>query len=278
MQVTQQEVDARNAEFWDELCGTAFAKQLGVEDASPESLRRFDAGYFGFYPYLERYVPTAEELRGRKVLEIGLGFGTMSQLLAERGAEVHGLDIAAGPVAMVSDRLERLGLDPAGRVVQGSALDIPFPSDTFDYVFTIGCLHHTGDVPRSVAEVHRVLAPGGTAVVMLYNKHSYRQLVQLPTWRLKTAIRSGLRSRSLRELGRAAYDRNLAGEAAPHTDFTSRREVRRLFREFRRVDIEARNFDPLVLLRGRISLDRERLLDSPLERVLGLDLYITAVK
>lgn len=268
-------IDERNAAFWDELCGSAFAKQLGVEDASPESLRRFDAGYFEYYPYLESYVP-ANGLDGKRVLEIGLGYGSLSQLLAERGSDLYGLDIAAGPVAMVSERLERLGQDPTRRIVQGSALEIPFQDGSFDYVYTIGCLHHTGDLARSVSEVRRVLRPGGTAVVMLYNRHSYRQLVQLPTWRLKTALKSGLRSRRLRELGRAAYDRNTSGEAAPHTDFTSRRQVRRLFRDFARVEIDTRNFDSLALLRGRVVLPRERLLGSPLEHRLGLDLYITA--
>ena len=44
------EIDVRNANFWDELCGSALARQLGVEDASAESLARFDAAYMGSYP------------------------------------------------------------------------------------------------------------------------------------------------------------------------------------------------------------------------------------
>ena len=67
--------------------------------------------------------------------------------------------------------------DAEQRVVQGSALEIPHPDGTFGHVVSIGCLHHTGDLPRAVAEVHRVLEPGGTAMVMLYNRHSLRQLV-----------------------------------------------------------------------------------------------------
>ena len=105
----QGEIDARNQTFWDELCGTQLAKQLGVFDSSPASLANFDKWYMDFYPYLERHVPFAE-LNGTKVLEVGLGYGTMSQKLAESGADYHGLDIAAGPVSMVNHRLAQSGL------------------------------------------------------------------------------------------------------------------------------------------------------------------------
>jgi hypothetical protein len=45
MAEAQQQIDRRNSEFWDELCGSGLAQQLGISDASPESLERFDAAY-----------------------------------------------------------------------------------------------------------------------------------------------------------------------------------------------------------------------------------------
>ena len=69
---SQAAVDQRNAEFWNELCGTGLAQSIGITDRSPESLRRFDDSYFGIYPYLMDYV-TPHALAGKKVLEIGLG-------------------------------------------------------------------------------------------------------------------------------------------------------------------------------------------------------------
>src|SRR3954453_16090183 len=92
----QQTVDERNAAFWDELCGTLFAQSLGITDRSPASLRRFDAAYMALYPYLEAQLPRAAR-PGEKLLEIGLGYGTVSQKLAESGFAYHGLDIAPGP-------------------------------------------------------------------------------------------------------------------------------------------------------------------------------------
>jgi SAM-dependent methyltransferase len=267
----QQIVDERNAAFWDELCGTALARSIGVTDRSPASLRRFDDAYMAMYPYLPGQLRPPQE-PGEPLLEIGLGYGTVSQRLAEAGFDYRGLDIAAGPVATVRERLRMLDApDPDAHVVQGSALSIPHPDGTFGHVVSIGCLHHTGDLPRAVAEVHRVLRPGGTALVMLYNRHSLRQLVL--RWQ-------GLRAGTTGEDRlRGAYDANAAGEAAPETVFVTARQVREeLFRDFADVRIERHNFDPtrLISVGGRtLWLSRERALPT-IARVLGLDLYIHA--
>jgi SAM-dependent methyltransferase len=260
---TQAAVDARNATFWDELCGSAFARQLGIKDASEESLRRFDAAYMDFYPYLARYIP--KRLDGEDVLEIGLGYGTLSQVLLDRGANLHGADIAQGPVEMVRHRMRLRGhADREAQIVQASALDLPHANGSFDRVFAIGCLHHTGDIPRAVLQVHRVLRRGGTAVVMLYNSHSFRQLT-------KVALPALLRRRQSSDQVAALYDRNEAGEAAPHVDYSSRGDVRRMFRSFSSLSIDTRNFDATRFIR------REWMLGT-VDRVLGLDLYITARK
>ena len=105
-------IDERNVAFWDELCGTSQARQLGVTDSSPESLEKFDAWYFELYPYLFDHVPL-EQLVDRDVLEIGLGYGSLSQKIAEGGARYVGLDIATGPVEMVRHRLRQAAL-PGG--------------------------------------------------------------------------------------------------------------------------------------------------------------------
>jgi SAM-dependent methyltransferase len=257
----QLDLDRQNASFWSELCGSGLARSLGITGDEPDALQRFDEHYFALYPYLRGYVDRFD-LRGRDVLEIGLGYGTLSQYIAERGAVYHGLDIAPAPVEMVRHRLRMAELGDPERVQQGSALEIPWPDASFDYVYSIGCLHHTGDLPRSVSEVRRVLRPGGVAVVMLYNRHSARRL-----W-------ADVRSRSSSAI-RRAYDSNVEGEAAPHTDFVSKRDVRRLFGAFAHVAVEARNFDD-VSARGRLLLRRDRVLRTPLPRLLGLDLYIVA--
>ena len=276
-EVRQSETDVRNAAFWNELCGSGLARSLGITDRTPESLRKFDEAYMALYPYLSSYV-TKQDLKGKRLLEIGLGYGTLGQIIAQRGCQYHGLDIADGPVEMMRYRLALLGQEAGGRVQKGSALDIPYPEGTFDYVYSIGCLHHTGDLPKAVSEVHRVLAAGGKAVVMLYNRFSFRQLAQLPT-RYMWEILTGRRRRgSFRDAVRARYDSNSAGDAAPHTDFVSRSDVRQhLFGRFASIRIDVQNFDGYALVRGRIVIPRERLLGN-IARILGTDLYIVATK
>lgn len=270
----QHSIDEQNRAFWDELCGSVQAHSLGITEITPASLARFDAWYMDYYPYLERYLADLA-VEGLDVLEIGLGFGTVGQILAARGARYHGADIAEGPVGMMRDRLRWLGRPDDGSVVQASVLELPWADRTFDLVVSIGCLHHTGDLPGAVGEVHRVLVPGGTAFVMLYNAHSFRQLVVVSRERL----RARRARRSSAERVRAMYDSNTAGEAAPHTDFVSRREARRLFGAFSNVRVESQNFDTLTpTVAGReVTVSRERLLGN-VARLLGSDLYIHARK
>ena len=267
----QRQIDRRNAAFWDELCGTTLAEQLGITDGSAENLERFDRAYLDEYPYLEGYLPTPSGSKQR-LLEIGLGYGTISQILAERGFDYHGLDIAPGPVDMVRHRLTELGIgDPEERVRVGSVLEMEHPDESFDHVITIGCLHHTGDIPQGVAEVGRVLRTGGRAVVMLYNRRSYRRMRQS-----LSGLRERLRGGAADEAAlRASYDHNVEGEAAPVIDYTSVREAKRLFSDFSKVRVRRENFD--YMMRGQRAVDREKLLGWP-ARLAGLDLYVTAVK
>jgi SAM-dependent methyltransferase len=259
--MSQQAVDAQNSAFWETLCGWNLAQVAGITGRGEDDLRRFDELYLGFYPYLESYVP--EDFGGRKVLEVGLGYGTLGQLIASRNADYYGADIAEGPVATMRRRLSWLRL-PEDHAVQASVLELPFEDATFDYVYSIGCLHHTGDLERSVQEVHRVLVPGGRAVVMLYNRNSLR--------RLRYAIGRRRRGARLDEELRGIYDSDGSGDAAPYTDFVSRGEVRHLFRNFARVKIDVQNFDGYAF-----GIKREWFLGN-LARVAGLDLYIVADK
>jgi SAM-dependent methyltransferase len=266
-------IDKQNAHFWNKLCGTWLARELGITEPSLENLRRFDEAYLRFYPYLGRYVFT-QDLKGQRVLEIGLGYGTLGQVLASKDCRYYGLDIAKNPVALMNYRFAFQGL--AGDLRVGSVLDLPYKEAAFDYVYSIGCLHHTGDLRRAVGEVYRVLADGGKAVIMLYNRHSFRRLISLPVYLRNLLLgRSTVRA-SFSDYVRTWYDKDAKGEAAPHTDYVSRAQVRRLFKAYRTVRIESQNFDSLVL-KGRLIVPRERFLNN-LARVMGLDLYITATK
>ena len=166
---------------------------------------------------------------------------------------------------------------PDARVTQGSALEIPHPDQSFDVVVSIGCLHHTGDIAGAVSEVHRVLRPGGTAMVMLYNSHSYRQLVMLPGMTIRRGFWRDRRRRA--EFVRASYDANADGTAAPATEFTSPREARRMFAGFSDVSVRRENFDDFGLRIGKRTLVIPRAVFlNHVARIAGTDLYVTATK
>jgi len=172
-------------------------------------------------------------------------------------------------------RLGHLGVGPEqaeDRVRVASALELPYEDERFDYAYSIGCLHHTGDIPRAVAEIRRVLKPGGTAVVMLYAKHSARQ-AWLAAWNLPSRLLR--RGPSHDERLRWRYDRSLGGEAAPTTEFTSVAEAKRIFGGFATVQVRRENMDEPVI--WRLHVPRTWFLGWP-ARLAGRDLYVTAVR
>jgi SAM-dependent methyltransferase len=269
-------IDEKNIEFWDELCGTSQARQLGVIDSSPKSLARFDAWFFELYPYLFDHV-RLHELVGRDVLEIGLGYGSLSQKIAESGARYVGLDIAAGPVEMVRHRMRQAGL--SGRAEQGNVLAAPFPDESFDCVVTIGCLHHTGDMGKAIAECRRMLRAGGSLVAMVYYAYSYRRWVQAcrQTLHYLWSEICGYRgvATPVGERERRIYDQNSEGLAAPHTDFVSVKSLRYLCRDFSKFQWQLRNInqEPPFSKRSRVALLKTRWPD-----LCGLEIYATTIR
>jgi SAM-dependent methyltransferase len=267
----QIDIDKANATFWNELCGTNLAREIGITDHSPASLERFDRAYMDLYPYLAGYL-RASEMAGQRLLEIGLGYGTVAEVLARAGADYHGIDIAAGPVAMVRSRLERIPGARPEQVQQGSALDLPFDDGSFDRVVTIGCLHATGDLMRAVTEARRVLRPGGELLMMVYNRHSARRVLLWPFLAARHRLVAG--ARSPEEWLRYTNDGTAEGEPAPYTDFVSPAELRGLLYGMQDVRIEKRSIDRVPL--GRWEISRLRLMKLGLDRLVGLDLYATA--
>lgn len=276
-QETNAGVSDKNAAFWDELCGTQFAKSLGVTDSSAASLKKFDDWYFAFYPYLFVHVPF-EDVKDKDVLEIGLGYGTVAQRLAEAGARYNGLDIAAGPVNMANHRLAQAGLP--GKAQVGSILAAPFEDASFDYVVAIGCLHHTGDLKKAIAECHRLLRPGGKLVFMVYYSYSYRRFYQARSETLRYMLKETFGYRGVvgtsAETERAAYDANQSGDGAPHTDWISVRSLKSFCQDYSSFSGHIENIDNGTPFEK--SAPRRELLKTVYPRWFGLDLYATAVK
>jgi SAM-dependent methyltransferase len=109
---------------------------------------------------------------GDKVLDLGCGFGRHAYQAARLGAQVVAFDFGADEVRSVQDTFGAMAvageLDPVGsRVgsVQGDALALPFDDDTFDRVIASEILEHIPDDEQAMAELARVLRPGGTMAI-----------------------------------------------------------------------------------------------------------------
>jgi SAM-dependent methyltransferase len=109
--------------------------------------------------------------RGERLLDLGCGGGRHAFEAMRRGARVVALDHSAaelkdvGAVSAAMIDSGEITWDAWAGVVNGDALDIPFPDDTFDRVVTAEVLEHIWDDERAIAELVRVLRPGGRLAV-----------------------------------------------------------------------------------------------------------------
>jgi SAM-dependent methyltransferase len=102
----------------------------------------------------------AGDVAGRRILDAGCGAGPLLAALRDRGAIVTGFDKSAG---MLEQARQRLG-DDADLQVAELGRPIPFPDDTFDDVTASLVLHYLEDWGPALAELRRVLKPGGRLI------------------------------------------------------------------------------------------------------------------
>jgi|GEM_PF-1678048 len=112
--------------------------------------------------------------KGEKVLDAGCGNGDYTRLLLLRGARVWAFDYAKQMVAAVKKRLNKAGLK-AEQITVDSVLNIPYPDEKFDSVLCLAVVDHVPDEdrPKAVAELARVLKPGGVLYINTPNRSAY---------------------------------------------------------------------------------------------------------
>ena len=183
---------------------------------------------FANEPYLSAMLD-ALAAPGQDLLEIGFGLGTDLRHFARRGMRVWGLDFSPENAFKVATAFQLMELP--GRIASGDAEHLPFPDQAFDRVHSWGVLHHTPDTDRTLAEVMRVLKPGGRFMIMLYHKgYQYAWL------RLTYAVCLHWMRKSLEKHISDGYDQS------PLSKMYSVGELRCMFRAFEEVRIEIVTF------------------------------------
>lgn len=263
--------DAARLQWNTTPCGTGEY----LSGAEPETLAWFDQIREDRYrisdPWMLRHFDYASG-RGQRVLEIGHGLGSDLLTWAEAGAETHGIDITEE-----HHRLTKLNFALHGREAKlelADAARIPYPDEHFDIVYSNGVLHHTRDIAACIAEVRRVLKPGGHLLMSVYRRHSAFHYATL------LAAQGIVRGK----LWRLGYDGLLATiergadgiSIKPYVRLYTARELRTLLARFVSTDIRAAHFNvqhfPVI---WRVLPQR---IETKLEPVLGWYLVITAQK
>jgi SAM-dependent methyltransferase len=107
---------------------------------------------------------TPEHLRGKRVLDVGCGMGRFAEVAASYGADVVGVDLSAAIDAAQGN----LGALPNTAFIQADVFDLPLRPESFDFIYSIGVLHHTPDTRAAFAALPRLLKPGGRILIWVY--------------------------------------------------------------------------------------------------------------
>ncbi len=184
-------------------------------------------------PLLSTLVPY-EELRGKKALDIAVGSGWSAVTLAEQGVETYGIDLTEEAIRMTARHAELKGVKL--ELKQMDAQHLEFPDNYFDYVQAWGCLMHMPDTERAIAEILRVLKPGGRFLAYMYNKDS------LTYWFSFFFLRGILKGDLIKYKGNMTAIVSRYSDGAPVggnmlTKAYSKKEARKLFAAFNDVKV-----------------------------------------
>ena len=139
----------------------------------------------------------------RQALDVGCGTGAFLLPLARRlvpqGATVIGLDLAEGTLGQARARVQAEGL-PVDCVI-GDVEALPFDDSSFDLVLANYMLYHVPDLERAIAELRRVLRPGGTLLAATNGQGHMRELWQMQN---QSLTRLGLSPETVKELSERA--------------------------------------------------------------------------
>lgn len=106
-------------------------------------------------------------LRGKLILDAGVGAGRYADVVSRWGADVVAVDLSYAVEAAQRNLGERDNI----WIAQADIASLPFRPGSFDVIFSIGVLHHTPDTRAYFLKLVRLLKPGGTIAIWVYPRH-----------------------------------------------------------------------------------------------------------
>lgn len=124
---------------------------------------------------------TPEDYTGKTVLELGCGTGDYALWYATHGAKhVTGVDLSDGSLARAREKAEKNNVKNI-TFIKHDVLKLDLPDESFDYVYSVGVLHITGDPLRGFRHLVRCVKPGGVVVLSVPNRFT-RGMLRPKQW------------------------------------------------------------------------------------------------
>jgi ubiquinone/menaquinone biosynthesis C-methylase UbiE len=243
-QGSEQSTVSAVREYWE-------SHPLGLQYVTDSSLEIGSSEFFAHIkpwmnPYkfpwiMERIEREAAILRDKHLLEIGCGMGYDSLEFLKRGVRVTATDLTSQAVEFTRRHFGIEGVQ-AEDVRSANVLNLPFDDNTFDSVWANGVLHATGNTPRAIEEVRRVLKPGGRAII----SHFYRK----PSW-MYFLHRWGKENIEYKE------------EDPPVNDFYTEKEILAMFDGFEIVEAVQEHYRALPVCRNGLKANFYKYIFKP---------------
>lgn len=112
---------------------------------------------------------------GKKILDVGTGFGYLLEVAEESGFDCRGIDISGKAVEMSSKKFP-------GKIARGDLISADYPDDYFDVVSMVDVLEHIAKPHEIISEARRILKPGGLLFIISPNNSSITRFLAGKNW------------------------------------------------------------------------------------------------
>jgi ubiquinone/menaquinone biosynthesis C-methylase UbiE len=144
-------------------------KSRGDGEFTPEVGKTNFAGH-AILDFLKNHIET----KNKRILDAGCGEGRFSKYFIDMHADIVSMDFSEEYIRVNKKNM------PKGKFIVGSVTKIPFPDDTFDYIFSVDVLQHVPELRASIQEFYRVLKKGGTLIIIDKNKTGLNPKILVP--------------------------------------------------------------------------------------------------
>ena len=198
MQQISAMVDYTSSEIGKRLIGDKeiYCFNLGTNNIDSDTVESFGEEWQKFDEFSDEEIKNAgdqyfdivteEQLNSSSyVLDLGCGSGRWTKYMADKAGFIEAID----PSDAVFNAASTYGKLDNVRFTQASVDTIPFPDNTFDFLISLGVLHHIPDTSKALQSVIQKLKPGGYALIYLYYALDNRGVFYKLIFHLSTALR-----------------------------------------------------------------------------------------